>query len=254
MTSYANKTALVVGGSHGVGLSTAEYLLNRGAKVLITGRSPGPIQSAQEKLCDKAKVIPCDITSTDEISDLAKTAESYFGSGASLDFLFLNAGYCAVEPFPQVTEATFRRQFDTNVFGAFFVAQKLASIIKPGGSIVFTASVSNQVGMPGMAIYSATKAAVQSLVQTLAAELADNRVRVNAVSLGFIKTPTMGISGSTPEEQKEFEALGVKSTPLGRVGDAEEVAKAVAILAFDATFTTGSQIVVDGGIVVVAKH
>lgn len=135
MTSYANKTAVIVGGGHGIGLATAENLLNRGSKVLITGWSPGPIQSAREKLGDKAKIISCDIASTAAISDLVQAVEAHFESETSLDLLFINAGYAAIEPFTQVTEDSYRRQFATNVFGTFFTAQRLANMMKSGGSM-----------------------------------------------------------------------------------------------------------------------
>lgn len=248
MATYSGKTALIVGGSHGIGLSTAQLLINHGAKVLITGRRAAPIQAAQEQLGEQAKIVSCDITSSAAISDLVQTAESYFGVGKSIDLLFINAGYSAMEPFTQVSEESYRRHFDTNVFGAFFVAQKLAPTIKNGGSIVFTTSVANQAGIPGMAIYSATKAAVQSFVQTIAAELVGQQIRVNAVSPGFVKTPTMGVTNASPAELKEFEDFGAKTTPLGRNGEPEEIAKAVVFLAFDATYMTGSQLVVDGGL------
>jgi NAD(P)-dependent dehydrogenase (short-subunit alcohol dehydrogenase family) len=248
MASFSGKTALIVGGSHGIGFSTAQLLIKHGTKVLITGRSAAPIKAAHENLGDKAKVVPCDIRSIAAISDLVQTAKSYFGAGKSIDLLFINAGYAALEAFTQVSEESYRRHFDTNVFGTFFVAQKLAPMVKNGGSIVFTTSVSNQVGFPGMAIYSATKAAVQSFVQTIAAELASQQIRVNAVAPGFVKTPTMGVADSSPTELKEFEGKGAQTTPLGRIGEPEEIAKAVVFLAFEASFMTGSQLVLDGGL------
>ncbi|RHZ60708.1 putative short chain dehydrogenase [Aspergillus thermomutatus] len=252
--SHADKTALIIGGSHGIGLSTAQLLLDQGAKVLVTGRSPDPIRSAQAQLGPAAKVIACDITSPPAIGTLFQTAESLFGTGRTIDLLFLNAGYAALEPFQDVSEASFRRTFDTNVFGTFFVAQKLAPVMKPGGAIVFTTSVANQMGIPGMGVYSASKAAVHSFVQTLAAELVGLRVRVNAVSPGFVRTPTMGVVGASKEELVEFEGLGVQSTPMGRIAEPAEVAKAVVFLGFEATFTTGEQVVVDGGLATLRVH
>ncbi|KAF4280005.1 hypothetical protein CNMCM8689_002638 [Aspergillus fumigatus] len=168
--SYANKTALIIGGSHGIGLATAQLLHSHGAKVLVTGRSPDPIRSAQAQLGPAAKVLPCDITSVASIDALVKTASSFFGNGRTIDLLFINAGYAALEPFADVSEASFRRTVDTNVFGAYFAAQKLAPMVAPGGAIVFATSVANQMGIPGMSVHSASKAAVHSLVQTLAAE------------------------------------------------------------------------------------
>lgn len=206
--SYANKTALIIGGSHGIGLATAQLLHSHGAKVLVTGRSPDPIRSAQAQLGPAAKVLPCDITSVASIDALVKTASSFFGNGRTIDLLFINAGYAALEPFADVSEASFRRTVDTNVFGAYFAAQKLAPMVAPGGAIVFATSVANQMGIPGMSVYSASKAAVHSLVQTLAAELVGVQVRVNAVSPGFVRTPTMGVVGASREELVEFERQG----------------------------------------------
>jgi NAD(P)-dependent dehydrogenase (short-subunit alcohol dehydrogenase family) len=252
--SYTNKTAIIVGGSHGIGLSTAQLLLDQGAKVLVTGRSPDPIRSAQAQLGHDAKVVACDITSVSAISALFDTASSFFGTGRTIDLLFINAGYAALEPFADVSEASFRRTFDTNVFGAFFTAQKLAPMVRLGGAIVFTTSVANQMGIPGMSVYAASKAAVHSFVQTLAAELVGAQVRVNAVSPGFVKTPTMGVVGASKEELVEFEGQGAKGTPMGRIADPAEVAKAVVFLGFEATFTTGEQVVVDGGLTTLRLH
>ncbi|KAE8358877.1 hypothetical protein BDV27DRAFT_168981 [Aspergillus caelatus] len=254
MASYSGKNVVIIGGSHGIGLSTAQLLVDEGAKVLVTGRSPEPIEAAKQQLKNKAEIVQCDITSTAAISNLVQTAQSSFGSGQGIDLLFVNAGYASLEPFATVSEESFRRTFDTNVFGAFFVAQKLSPLLKDGGSIVFTTSVSNQVGIPGMAIYSASKAAVRSFVQTLAAELVGRKIRVNAVSPGFVKTPTMGVASASSDDLREFENQGVQTTPLGRIGEPIEVARAVLFLAFEATFTTGSEVTLDGGLALLKAH
>ncbi|KAE8386455.1 hypothetical protein BDV23DRAFT_196398 [Aspergillus alliaceus] len=254
MASYTGKNAVIIGGSHGIGLSTSQLLVDGGAKVLVTGRSLGPIEAAKQQLKEKADVVSCDITSTIAISALVQKVESYFGTGQNIDLLFINAGYAALEPFDVVSEDSFRRTFDTNVFGAFFVAQKLSPLLRDGGSIVFTTSVANRVGIPGMATYSASKAAVQSFVQTLAAELVGRKIRVNAVSPGFVKTPTMGVAGASNDDLREFENQGVQTTPLGRIGEPSEVARAVIFLAFEATFTTGSEVALDGGLALLKVH
>ncbi|KAB8205610.1 Enoyl-Acyl carrier protein reductase [Aspergillus parasiticus SU-1] len=254
MVSYSGRNAVIIGGSHGIGLSTAQLLVDEGAKVLVTGRSLGPIEAAKQQLKDTAEIVPCDITSTAAISDLAQTVQSFFGAGQSIDLLFVNAGYASLEPFATVSEESFRRTFDTNVFGAFFVAQKLTPLLKDGGSIVFTTSVANQVGIPGMATYSASKAAVRSFVQTLAAELVNRKIRVNAVSPGFVKTPTMGVASASSDDLREFENQGIQTTPLGRIGEPIEVTRAVLFLAFEATFTTGSEVTLDGGLALLKAH
>lgn len=163
--------------------------------------------------------------------------------------MFINAGFAALEPFAQTSESTFDRIFSTNVRGAFFTAQRLVPLIRNGGSIVFTTSVSNDSGIPGMSAYSGSKAAVRSFVQTLAAELVapPRSIRVNSVSPGFIKTPTMGVNGTSQKDLEAFEAVGVATTPMKRIGEADEVAAAVIFLAFEATFTTGFEFLLDGG-------
>ncbi|GAB1198296.1 hypothetical protein APSETT444_007611 [Aspergillus pseudonomiae] len=105
-----------------------------------------------------------------------------------------------------------------------------------------------------MATYSASKAAVRSFVQTLAAELVSRKIRVNAVSPGFVKTPTMGVADASCDDLREFENQGVQTTPLGRIGEPIEVARAVLFLAFEATFTTGSEVTLDGGLALLKAH
>ncbi|OJJ52964.1 hypothetical protein ASPSYDRAFT_82846 [Aspergillus sydowii CBS 593.65] len=249
MATYANKKAVIIGGTHGIGLATAELLLNSGAKVLLTGRSKPPIETAKAQLGEKAHIMQCDITSLANIDNLISETKAIFGNSPQLDFLFINAGYAHLEPFASVTEESFARTFNTNVFGSFFVAQRFAPLVRDGGAIVFTSSVSAKMGFPGMSMYSASKAAVGSLVQCMACELASRGVRVNAVTPGFIKTPTMGVSGVTRDQLVAFEEEGSRLTPLDRVGRAEEVAKVAVFLAFEATFTTGCEVLVDGGLI-----
>ncbi|KAK1140655.1 hypothetical protein N8T08_009968 [Aspergillus melleus] len=223
---------------HGIGLSTAQLLVDRGAQVLVTGRSPGPIHTAQEQLGPQAHLV----------------AYALFGLGTQVELIFVNARYAALEPLNAVTEDSFRRTFDTNVFGPFFAAQKLTPILKDGGAMVFTTSVVNQLGIPGMATYATAKAAVQSLVQTLAAELMGCRIRVNAVSPGFVRTPTMGVANTSADDRTTFVGEGVALTRLERIGNPEEIARAVVFLGFEATFTTGSQVVLDGGLESLQVH
>ncbi|PGH17065.1 hypothetical protein AJ80_04938 [Polytolypa hystricis UAMH7299] len=259
-TPYAGKTALIIGGTHGIGLETARLLLTRGAKVLLTGRRAEPVTTAAHELSaagfpsSSFTAIQSDITSLPAIRDLIPRVESSFGAGTSIDLLFVNAGYAVFEPTTAVTEEIFDRTFNTNTRGAFFVTQTLLPYIRPGGAIVFTTSVSIHGGFPGLSVYSASKAAVHSFAQTLAAELArypDGKegpgIRVNVVSPGYVDTPTMGTSRVTEEEIVEHKKYGAASTPMGRIAQPEEVARAVAFLGFEATFTSGEEVLVDGG-------
>lgn len=253
MLEINGSRAIIIGGTHGIGLATAQLLLTKGARVIVTGRNPANLQSAKDQLGTGASVHACDITSLEAIKQLASTISEGFGTGPHLDLVFINAGFASLEPFTSVTEESFRRTMDTNVFGAFFVAQTLAPLIRKGGSMTFTTSIANRRGIPGMGVYSASKAAVHSFTQTLAAELAPKNIRVNAVSPGYIKTPTMGVVGTPREALDAFEKEGAGMTPLGRIGDAEEVAKAVLYLGYEATFSTGGEIVVDGGLLSCVK-
>ncbi|KAL2824305.1 hypothetical protein BDW59DRAFT_180367 [Aspergillus cavernicola] len=253
MAKYSGKKAIIIGGTHGIGLATAQLLLESGAQVILTGRSQPPIDKAKAQLGENTHIIQCDITSLSNIENLVAETKSIFGADPHLDFLFINAGYAHLEPFTAVSEESFHRTTNTNIFGAFFTAQKLSPLIRPTGAIVFTSSVSAKFGFQGMTVYSAAKAAVSSLVQGLASELAERQIRVNAVAPGFVKTPTMGVSGVSQDELVAFEAEGSKLTPLGRIGTPEEVAKVVVFLGFEATFMTGAEVFVDGGLVNVQK-
>jgi NAD(P)-dependent dehydrogenase (short-subunit alcohol dehydrogenase family) len=138
--------------------------------------------------------------------------------------------------------------FDVNTKGAFFTVQRLAPLVNDGGSCVFTTAVADGTGTPGMSVFSGAKAALRAFAQVLAAELLPRKIRVNVVSPGFIKTPSMGVATASDEYREAFEQEGAHLTPLGRIGTPEEVAKAALFLAFDATFTTGIELPVDGGI------
>ncbi|GAA2452263.1 SDR family NAD(P)-dependent oxidoreductase [Streptomyces macrosporus] len=245
MNAYANRKAVVTGGTHGMGRAIVDALLDGGAEVLLTGRDEGNLEAARAELPDRAHVVRSDVTDLADVDALAATVGERLGR---IDFLFVNAGYSRLEPYDAVTEETYDRTFAVNAKGAFFTAQRLAPLVRDGGSIVFTTSVANKSGFPGMTVYAGAKAAVWAFAQGLAAELLPRGIRVNAVSPGFVRTPTMGVYGVTAEERAAFEKEGAEATPMGRIGSPAEVARAALFLAADATFTTGVELPVDGGI------
>lgn len=245
MDEQMTKNAVVVGGSHGIGLATARALIARGARIVVTGTDPGAIAEASHELGPRARVVRSDVTSLAAIEALAAEVREHLGR---LDLLFVNAGVAELGAFADVTEASFDRQFAVNTKGAFFTLQALASLVRDGGAIVVTSSVADTGGTPGMAVYSGSKAAVVSFAQVLAAELAPRRVRVNVISPGFVATKTMGTKGLDDAARERFSALGDAITPLGRHGTEEEIARAVMFLAFEATFTTGAKLALDGGL------
>jgi NAD(P)-dependent dehydrogenase (short-subunit alcohol dehydrogenase family) len=245
MSRFQGKKAVVVGGTHGMGLAVAEALAAGGAEVLITGRNEKNLVEAKQKLDSGVHVARADLADMGDIAVLGAEVGQKLGE---IDFLHVNAGVSELEPFDQVTEASYDRQFDINTKGAFFTTQRLIPLIREGGSIVFTSSIAEDSGIAGMAVYSASKAALRAFGKVLASELLPRKIRVNVVSPGFIDTPTMGVAGASAEQRAAFMKVGDEVTPMKRHGTPEEVARVVLFLAFDATFTTGERIKVDGGL------
>jgi NAD(P)-dependent dehydrogenase (short-subunit alcohol dehydrogenase family) len=244
VTKYAGKKAVVSGGTHGMGRAVVDALLAEGADVVLTGRDEHNLAAARDSLGTRAHVLSCDVTDSAAIDALGTVVTERLGG---IDFLFVNAGYAKLEPLELVTEEVYDRIFAVNTKGAYFTVQRLAPLLREGGSIVFTTSIAHGSGTPGMSAYAGAKAAVKSFAQVFAAEMLPRGIRVNTVSPGFIKTPTMGVEASA-EERAVFEKIGDDITPMKRHGSVEEIARAVLFLAFDATFTTGTEITVDGGL------
>ncbi|PLR75436.1 short-chain dehydrogenase [Bacillus sp. V3-13] len=245
MSPYYGIKGVIVGGTHGIGFATAKALVAGGAQVMVTGSNPRKAKEAAHEFGERARVISSDITSMADIQLLHNEVENELGT---IDFLHVNAGIALLEPYQEVTEDTYDRIFAVNTKGAFFTVQRLAPLIKERGSIVFTSSIADEGGSPGMSVYGASKAALRSLASGFAAELLPRGIRVNVVSPGFINTPTLGVTGFSEADRAAFMELGDRITPMKRHGTPEEVAKAVLFLAFDATFTTGARLTVDGGL------
>lgn len=242
---YANKSAVISGGSTGIGFGVAKALVGHGARVLITGRDERALEAARRELGERAQARRSDAGRLGDIEALALEVERSFGM---VDLVLLNAGYCKVEPFSEVSEATYDQTFAVNTKGVFFAAQRLAPLVADGGAFVFTTSVADAVGYPGMSVYSGSKAAILAFARVLAAELLPRNIRVNALSPGFVDTPTMGLYGASPEERAAFRREGDALTPMKRMATLEEAARAALFLAFEATFTTGSELLIDGGL------
>lgn len=250
MTSYAGKKALVTGGTTGMGRAIAEALLERGVEVLLTGRNEQTLEQARKALGPRARVLRSDAASLSDIDALRDEVARRFGR---VDAVFINAGIAKLLPQDQIDEVEYDRHFAINTRGPFFTVQRLAPLVTSGGAFVLTTSIANESGFPGMTLYAGTKAALRSFAQGFAAELLGRGIRVNALSPGFIKTETMGIEG-TERERAELLAEGDKLTPMGRNGSPQEVARAALYLAFEATFTTGLELKVDGGLTTIDSH
>ena len=244
MERYEAKRAVIIGGTSGIGLATAQMLVGGGARVLVTGRSQAGLDATQRELGKGGVAVSSDARSLTDIDALATRVKAEFGT---FDLLFVNAGFSLFAPLENTTEATFDEMFNLNAKGPFFAVQKLAPLINQGGAIVLTTSTANIKGMPMIAAYGGAKAALRSFARTFAAELLPRGIRVNAVSPGPIETPIIGKAFSDKATADQLTAQMREANPMKRFGTPEEVAKAVLFLAFDATFTTGLELPVDGG-------
>lgn len=244
MSKLNGKVAVVTGGSSGIGFAAAKLLVQEGAQVVITGRNREALSRAVSELGSKATAVVADAA---KLSDLDGLVEKVKGLGG-LDFLFFNAGVAPFAPLEAVTEQFYDDLLDINTKGAFFTVQRLAPHLRSGGSIVFNTSVVNVKGLANTSVYSVSKAALRSLTRTLAAELLPKNIRVNAVSPGPISTPIFNKMGLPAEALEGMAAQFRELIPMKRFGTPEEVARIALFLGFDATFTTGAEVPVDGGL------
>jgi NAD(P)-dependent dehydrogenase (short-subunit alcohol dehydrogenase family) len=240
---YTGKSVVITGSSSGIGLETAKLFADGGARVLITGRTRATLDSAREQLGGNAVAVLGDAASLTDTDALADRVKAEFGT---FDALFVNAGVTGFVPFESMTEDRYDHLLAVNAKGPYFTVQKLAPLLNAGGGVVLTTSVVNVKGIPMVSAYAASKAALRSMTRSLARELLPRQLRVNALSPGPIDTGIL--ARSMPAEAVEpMQAQMKEANPMLRFGDPAEVARAVAFLAFDATYTTGAELPVDGG-------
>jgi len=246
MKNLENKVAIVTGGNSGIGLATAAELSAKGAKVIVTGRNQESLTQAENEF--SVTGIRADQTDLKSIDSLVEQVSSQIGK---VDIVFLNAGIAAFAPIDSASEEHYDSIMNANVKGVYFTVQKLLPILNDGASIIFNTSINAHVGMPNSSVYAASKAAVLALNRVFATELAPRKIRVNAVSPGPVETPLYGKLGLAKEEVEGFGAVLGEKILLKRFGQASEIAKTVSFLASDdASFITGTEIVVDGGLTV----
>lgn len=241
---FANKVALVTGGSSGIGFGIATHLAQLGAHVIITGRDPAKLANAVLSIGKNVSSIALDVTKVAEIDALYETVRRDHGH---LDILVANAGSGQIIPLGSLTEEYVDRTFDTNVKGVIFTVQSALPLMTSGGSIVIVGSTSSINPAPGLSVYGASKAAVRNLVRAWIQDIKGSGVRINVVSPGPVHTASL--EGFFPPDQTEaaFEYMKGQSM-VGRIGTPKDIAHAVAYLASDnAAYTNGIELFVDGG-------
>jgi NAD(P)-dependent dehydrogenase (short-subunit alcohol dehydrogenase family) len=240
------KKALITGGNSGIGLATAKLFVEEGAEVIITGRNQATLDDAIQLLGPKAHALQVEITDSAARKAAFRQAGERFGK---LDILFVNAGIPGSTPAGSSSEELFRQIIDTNLTSAYFTVEDALPYLKDGASIVFNGSVIGTLGLRGYSAYAATKAGVRALARTLTADLSPRGIRVNVVAPGGTKTPIWNKNGDRTEAQLSGLDQWISSTvPLGRMGEPEEIAKAVLFLASDdSSYVQGVELFVDGG-------
>jgi NAD(P)-dependent dehydrogenase (short-subunit alcohol dehydrogenase family) len=241
----SGRCALVTGGTTGIGYAIAEALIGAGARVMISGQDAGRVATACERLGPQALGVIADNRYVAQVEQLAEQARTRLGR---VDTLVANAGVTWTAKIEDVTEADFDAQMGINLKGNYFAIQKCLPLMPRGASIVMTSSGNDSMGFDQMSVYSATKAAIRSLVRSLAVELAPRAIRVNSVAPGPIDTPIYEKIGLSPEATEQLRRDEANLTVLKRMGKPHEVGKAVLFLASDAaSYITGANLRVDGG-------
>lgn len=241
----AGKIALVTGGSSGIGLATARRFVAEGAHVFITGRRQVELDTAAALIGSNVTALRSDVSN---LADLDHVYTAIQQEKGRLDILFANAGGGGLAALGHITEEHFDRTFNTNVRGLLFCVQKALPLMPAGSAIILNASTTSIKGIAAFSVYSATKAAVRSLARSWTLDLKDRRIRVNAISPGVVPTPGYDLIGLNKEQVEGFVALQTTTIPLGRVGEPDEIAKAVVFLASeDSSFVNGIELFVDGG-------
>jgi NAD(P)-dependent dehydrogenase (short-subunit alcohol dehydrogenase family) len=242
---FTDKVVLIVGGNSGIGLAAARGFAQEGATVCLTGRDQATLDQAAREI-GGSTAFRADVADTDS---MIPVVESIRGTHGRIDVLFVNAGVGAFAPVREVTRELWDHIQDVNLRGGFFAVQKALPLMKRGGAIVVTGSIGSLAGVPGNAVYAASKAGLRAIVRILATELVSEGIRVNMVSPGPTETPlinrNVGMDAAAVESLRQ---VMISVVPMKRMGEPEEVARPVLFLASDdASFITGVDLFVDGG-------
>lgn len=242
---FQDKVVVVTGGNSGIGLATAEAFLAEGAFVVITGRRQDALDAAVARLGGRVTAVQADVS---KLADIDKLYDAVQRKHDHIDVLFANAGGGDFAPLGAITEEHFDRIFNANVKGVVFTVQKALPLLRDGGAIVLTSSITGIKGTPAFSVYSATKAAVRNFARSWILDLKDRHIRVNVVSPGLTETPGLNDLFGGGQSAEDVKTYLTTQIPAGRVGQPSEIAKAVLFLASDAaSFVNGAELFVDGG-------
>jgi NAD(P)-dependent dehydrogenase (short-subunit alcohol dehydrogenase family) len=239
------KTAVITGGSSGIGLASARLLVEHGAFVVIAGRRQSELDQAEHMIGRNIATVQADVSNLDDLDRLFARVSMQRGS---IDILVASAGFSEMATLSEVTPAHFDATFGLNARGTFFTMQKALPLFNDGGAVVLIGSSGHLKGIPAYNTYAASKAAQRSFARSWAAELAPRNIRVNTLSPGFTDTPMIDAQAASPAEARALKRQIEEMVPLGRIGRADEIARAVLFLASsDGSFCTGIDLVADGG-------
>jgi NAD(P)-dependent dehydrogenase (short-subunit alcohol dehydrogenase family) len=246
MGKLDGKVALITGGNIGIGLATAKQFVDEGAYVFITGRREAELSGAVKDIGKNVTAVQGDVSN---LGDLERLFAQIKRDKGKLDIIFANAGVARYAPLGSITEEFYDSIFNINVKGVLFTVQKALPLLPDGASIILSASIVGSKGLAANSVYSATKAAVRSFARTWTTDLKDRHIRVNAVSPGSTDTPGLSDLLASSEIGEQRRKMISSTVPLGRFGTPDEIAKAVVFLASDdASYITGTELFVDGGI------
>jgi NAD(P)-dependent dehydrogenase (short-subunit alcohol dehydrogenase family) len=239
------KSAVITGGSSGIGLATAKRFVSEGAYVFITGRRQKELDAAVSEIGKNVTVIQSDVSNLADLDKLYNTVKEQKGH---IDILFANAGIGEFAPLGEISEEHFDKIFGINVKGLLFTVQKALPLFQDGSSIILNASIAASKGIEAFSIYNATKAAVRSFARTWTVDLRHRKIRINAVSPGPIDTPAIEGLVEDKEQVEQLKKNLITAVPMSRMGNPDEVAKVVSFLASDeSSYITGIELFVDGG-------
>lgn len=246
MTSkFANRVVVVTGGTSGIGRATAKAFVAEGASVFITGRRQDALDAAIKQIGGNVTGVRGDMS---KLADIDRLYDAIQQKHAQIDVVFANAGGGEMAPLGAITEEHYQRTFDTNVKGVLFTVQKALPLLRDGASVILTSSTTSISGTPAFSVYSATKAAVRNFARNWILDLKDRHIRVNAISPGVTETAGLDELFGGGEQAKGTKDYLASLIPAGRVGQPEEIARAVLFLASDeASFVNGIELFVDGG-------